>query len=183
MALTKGTTTFITPYAQAGVGKSGTILSIPYTSSSAIRKGDVLVLTSGLAVSSDAAQTDGTILGIALEARASAASMDYTNQVPVALALPGALFEGSLCGGAATDYTSNAAAAIVATTQDTVLGTDSYTGYILLNQADTTGGQCRLIQYSPNQMGGKNFTAFGNTTIVNPRVIFCFRSSAFQPLA
>lgn len=181
MALTKGTTTYLQPYGQSGVGKSGTILSFPAKSSDAIRKGDIVVLASGVADPVDAAQADGAILGVALNAKASG-TYDYTDQVLVACALPGALFEGSLTGGAATDYTANAAAAMTATTHDTILGTDSYTGYLLIDQTDTAGGQLRLLLYSPTQMGGKTFTVFGNTNVVNPRVIFCFRTSAFQPL-
>ena len=183
MALTVGSTAPIAPYSMGnGNGMSPNILSIPYTSSSAIRKGDILILTSGLAISDDDAQADGVILGVAMEAKASAASMVFKDQVLVAAALPGQVFAGSFAGGAATDYTANAANAITATTHDTVLGTDSYTGYILVNQADTTGGQCRVFQYANEQMQGKIFS-FAGTNIVNPRVMFTFRTSAFQPIA
>lgn len=180
MALTRGTVQPFAPYSPGGTSQSGTILSLP-VNADAFRKGDVVVIASGLADPVDATQSDGVIVGVALEAKAANASATFQDQVLVAAALPGALFTGHLISSAGTDYTSNAAAAITPTVLDTVLNTDTYAAFICIDQG-STGGQIRPIQYDNTQVGGKAFSAFGNTNIINPRVIFCFRSSVFQPL-
>jgi hypothetical protein len=142
-----------------------------------------MVLASGLATVDVDAQADGAILGVAVEAVAGDATVDFEDQVLLAAALPGALFYGSMITAAATNYTANAAADITATTHDTILGTDAYAAFLHIDEADVAGGgQLRLLTFAKEQMRGLNFTAFGNTVIVNPRVLFCFRTSAFQPL-
>lgn len=197
MALTVGTVAPFAPSSGVGGGtrSSGQIMSFPYTSSSAIRVGDVVVLTSGLAVTGGDAGgiTDGTILGIALEAKASAAGMLYKDQVLVSLATPGATFTGNLVGGAATDQTTVTAAIIVSNTgantaqYDTIVGSDSYALFQLINVADTTGGICRTLRYTPTQKnittGGITPMVFSSASIVNPRVEFAFRGTIFQPVA
>lgn len=189
MALTSGTTTPIVPAPFGGGGNAQTahVMAISCKASEAFRVGDIVVLASGVADAVDTAQSDGVILGVALQAKTAGATVSSTDTVQLALALPGAFFQGSLVGGAATDYTpsatpATAAADIVGTTTDTVLGTDAYSAFILINQADTTGGQIRLIRFSPNQMRGQTF-ALGSQAILNPRVDFVFRCSVFQPIA
>lgn len=182
MALTQGTTAPIIPYGgRGGTSQAATVLSVPYTSSNAIKKGDILVLTSGLAISGNNNQSDATVLGVAMEAKASTAGLVFKDQVLIAAALPGALFSGSFVGGAATDYTANTVTHINGR-HDSVLGTDAYSAFILVDQSTTATGQLNVFQFANEQLNGNTFT-FSGTTIKNPRVIFSFRSSIFQPLA
>lgn len=189
MALTQGTTAPIcpAPFNMGGSAQTAHVMAIPCKASETYRIGDIVVLASGVADAVDAAQTDGTILGVAIQAKTAGGTVSSTDTVQLALATPGTFFQGSLVGGAATDLTpsatpATAAALALATTTDTVLGTDAYSAFLLIDQTDTSGGQIRMIRISPNQMRGQTFT-LGSQVIKNPRMDFVFRCSAFQPLA
>lgn len=187
MALTRGTTAPIAPASGTGGGTrmSPCIMEFPCKASEAYRVGDIVVLASGAADAVDAGQADGAILGVALQAKTAPATAVFSNRIQIACAIPGAMFTGSFITGAATDFTANTAASIGTTgavAYDTVLGTDAYTGYLMIDSADTTGGQCRVIRYSLAQFNGATF-AYASTTIINPRVDFCFRSSVFLALS
>lgn len=184
MALTRGTTAPLAPASgsSGGTRQSACIMEFPCKASEAYRVGDVVVLATGAADAVDTAQTDGAILGVALQAKTAPATAVFSNRIQLACALPGAMFSGSFTAGAATDFTANTAASIGTTgavAYITVLGTDTYSAFLLIDSATTTNGQCRVLRYSLGQFNGATF-AYASTTIINPRVDFCFRSSAFQ---
>lgn len=183
MATTKGTVGPIVPYGHGVSGSGSPILSLPVASTQTVRVGDILTLAAGVCTRTDLNHSDGTIVGVAIQPKASVASADYGDQVLLSPALPGAMFIGSMVTTAATDYTANTAAIIApGTAMNTVLCTDAYAPYIVVNATPATG-QIRMLGYAAEQMGGKNFGIFGSTTVINPRVLFAFRCSVFQPIA
>jgi len=202
MALTKGTTWPIAPTAlSSGGNRQGPcLMTFPVLASETYKPGGIVVLASGLADSVDAGQSDGVVLGVcmpkglafqttdALHTQQSpGATVDFPDKVLVALALPGAFFAGNVTIGAATNYTANTATIIGTAQMDSILGTDAWTGYLLINSSITNAGQIRLIRYNEQQVNKTtgspiSFPSFGNTDIVNPRVDFVFRCSAFQPI-
>lgn len=185
MAFTVGTVIPIAPasLSTGGMRQSACIMGFPVLAAQAYRIGDIVSLVGGLADAIDAAQGDGTILGVTMAAKPAIAAPLFSDQILLACALPGAMFAGSLGTGAATDFVANTAASIgtgAVIGYDTILGTDAYSLFLHIDQADVTGGQCRPIRYSDAQLRGQTFV-FASTTIINPRVDFCFRSSVFQP--
>lgn len=190
MALTRDTTAPIVPTVVTGAGGvSKTSMIVPFVckANEVFLIGDVVVLASGVADAVDAAQTDGTILGVAVQAKTAGAAVSSSDTVNIALALPGASFSGSMTGAAGTaDHTPNATAATEAAfckaSVDTVRSLDAYNGYLVLDGADVTGGQCQVFRFSDQQMRGQKFV-LGQTTPLNPRVDFVFRCSFFQVIA
>jgi hypothetical protein len=194
MALTRDTTAPITPSALTDNGAAKTGLTLPFvcTASEAYRIGDIVVMATGAADAVDTAQVDGVILGVAVQAKTAGAAVASSDTVLIACAIPGTAFSGSLVGGAATDHTPSATAAtaqgVIQALYDTVLGTDAYSAFILINVADTTGGgvsniaQIRPLRYSDQQLRGQKFV-LGVQTLLNPRVDFVFRTSYFQVIA
>jgi hypothetical protein len=194
MALTRDTTAPIIPTDLTSGGSSKTACTLPFVckASEAYRIGDIVVLASGAADAVDTAQADGVIIGVAVQAKTAGAAVASSDTVFIACALPGASFTGSLVGGAATDHTPSATTAtaqgVIQGIYDTVLGTDAYSAFILINQADTTGGgvgsiaQIIPIRYSDQQLRGQKFV-LGVQTLLNPRVDFVFRTSYFQVIA
>lgn len=180
MAITAGTVMPIVPYNIASGAGSSPMMSFPITSAKPITAGDVIIMTSGKALDDNDAQAASTIIGIAAEAKASVASAGDNDQLLVFPAFGGTLFIGNFVGGAGTDYSTNAYTDITpATLYDTV----ELTTYVFaaINQADPTGGQCKVVQYAREQMGGKPFVGVGNTPLtINPRVVFKFASTIFQ---
>ena len=69
MAITAGTTSQIIPSVATGGGtaQSATIVFFSCKASEAFRVGDIVVMASGVADAVDAAQTDSTILGVAMQ--------------------------------------------------------------------------------------------------------------------
>lgn len=188
MALTVATTSPIAPASFGGGGGKQTacIMEFACKASEAFAVGDIAVLASGVADNVASDQADGAILGVCLQAKTAGGTVLFTDRIQIAAALPGAMFSGNFVGAAGTaDYTANAATGIGTTgavAYDTVAGSVAPETWLLIDSADTTAGNCRVLRYSDNQRNGKTFI-FGGTVIVNPRVDFCFASSAFQPLA
>jgi hypothetical protein len=188
MALTRDTTQPIVPSAlgMGGMVQSAHVMDFVCKASEVYRIGDIVVLASGLADAVDAAQADGAILGVALQAKTAGSSVSSNDVVKLACAFPGACFTGSMTAGAATDHTPSATAAteqaFCKSSVDTVLGTDSYTGYLLLDGTDVVGGQCQVFRFSKSQLRGQTFT-LGSTLPLNPRVDFVFRCSYWQVIA
>jgi len=183
MATTAGTLAPIVPCSvgKGGSGQSGTIATI-WVNADVFRTGDIVVLASGLGARVNNGHSDAVIVGVAVEPKATATTA--TSKLTVALALPGALFTGSLIASAGTDLTTSAtaataAASISAAANDTVLNTDAYAPFICVDEGSGSG-QIRCIRFSDAQIGGKSMVL--GVAFVNPRVDFCFRSSAFQPL-
>lgn len=186
MALTRDTTAPITPTAMTGAGsasKTGTTIPFICLANETFRVGDVVIINAGRADAADTAQTDDRILGVAVQAKTAGATTASSDTVLIACALPGESFSGSMTAGAATDHTPSATpateAAFLAATVDTVLGTDAYTGYLLVNGADTTDGQLAVYRFSDQQLRGQKFV-LGVQTPLNPRVDFVFRNSFFS---
>ena len=209
MAFTKGT---VFPFAPSAAGMSGRestcgVMDFPSKASDAYRPGDIVVLANGITTAStslaNANQTAGTILGIAApkglafqttdalhNTQTMPASVTFADQLKVYLALPGQLFNGNLCTGAATDYTTNAAADVTAGTSryDTILGTDAYSLFLHIDQADaTTTSGVSVIKFVDTQVdkttGSPTAFGFGATNIVNPRVYFTFPVTVWTQLA
>jgi len=186
MALTRDTTAPITPSALTDNGAAKTGLTLPFVckASEAYRIGDIVVMASGLADAVDAAQTDATILGVAVQAKTAGAAVASSDTVLIACALPGTAFTGSMTGAAGTaDHTPNATTAteqaFCKASVDTVLSLDAYNGYIVLDGADVTGGQCQVFRFSDQQLRGQKMV-LGAVLPLNPRVDFTFRTSFFQ---
>lgn len=185
MALTVDTTAPIVPMASAtSGGMTCTLAEIVCKASEVYRVGDIVVMASGLADRVDAAHADDVILGVCVQAKTAGSAVSSDDTIKLALAFPGQIFTGSMVGGAATNHTPNATAATEAAfligTRETVLGTDSYSAFVMLNSAVATG-QCAVFRYSQSQMRGQTFK-LGQTTPVNPRVDFTFRNSFFHQL-
>jgi len=210
MALTKQT---VFPFAPSSVGTGGKdstclTMDFPAKASDAYRPGDIVVLANGITTASatlaDANQTAGTILGIAApkglafqttdvlhNTQTMPASVTFADQLKVYLALPGQMFTGNLCTGAATDYTANAAADMTAGTggrKDTILGTDAWSLFLHIDNADaTTTSGLSLIKFCDTQVnyatGSPIKFDFGSTDIKNPRVFFTFPVTVWTQLA
>lgn len=180
MAITTGTVMPITPYNLNSGAGSSPVLSFPITSAKPITAGDVIIMTSGKVLDGNTAQSASTIVGIAAEPKASVATAGDNDQLLVFPAYGGTLFIGNFVGGAGTDYSTNAYTDIApATLYDTVELTVG--AFAAVNFADTTGGQCKVVQYAREQMGGLPFKGVGTTPLtINPRVIFKFASTIFQ---
>jgi hypothetical protein len=86
MALTRDTTAPITPSALTDNGAAKTGLTLPFVckASEAYRIGDIVVMASGLADAVDAAQTDATILGVAVQAKTAGAAVASSDTVLIA---------------------------------------------------------------------------------------------------
>ena len=183
MALTVGS---VAPIVPCPIGKGGTaqsgVLADFWCNADVFRVGDIAVLASGLAARVNNGHSDAVIIGVAAMPKATATTA--TSKVMLALALPGALFTGSLIGTTATDISmsataATAAASLSAAANDTVLNTDTYAPFICIDEG-SSNGQIRCVRFSDAQMRGVSYVL--GATMVNPRVDFVFRSSAYQPL-
>jgi len=183
MATTVGTLAPIVPCAigKGGTATSGVLATFP-ANADVFRLGDIAVLASGLADRVDNGHSDAVIVGVTVEPKATATTA--TSYITLALALPGAIFTGSLIASAGTDFTTSAtpataAASMSAAANDTVLNTDTYAPFICIDEGSASG-QIRCVRFSNAQLGGRTFSL--SVAYVNPRVDFVFRCSAFQPL-
>ncbi len=175
MAITVGTTDRIRPYSAFGGKAPGVQVPMLMANSEVITIGDIIAYSTGKVVDTNTAIGD-IVVGIAMENKTAAASAGVTDLINVALALPGAVFMGSMVGGAATDKTGftmgtdNGAATNFDTVELTV------EGYPAINAADSTGGACLVIGPAIQQFRG---LALNLSTTVNPRVYFTFMNTFF----
>jgi len=90
----------IRPARRQGLNTTPTI-RFPKATATAINKGDVVVLASGLAVADNTDPTAGAVIGVADETVTAAQARAYIHVIP---ALPHIVFEGNMIGTwAATD--------------------------------------------------------------------------------
>ena len=179
MATTAGTTGGFKPYSSHGSGgQSGhSIVDMPITSGQTVAEGDVLIMATGKVTVDNAAAA--LIVGVAVEAAAVSTGLD-TDKVAVALALPGALFIGTLTGA---DEDTNEAAPTYGDITQGAAGKDieeHANGHPVIINDSTTDDVIYLVAFANEQFKGANYV---NTTTVNPRVIFQFNpgETIFEP--
>lgn len=180
MATLAGTTAGFKPYSSHGSGgQSGhSIVDMPVASGQTIAEGDVVTMSGGVvSTENDAAVL---IVGVATQTMTVASTGLDSDKVPVALALPGALFSGTFATAAATDITDPAFADITqaAAGKDIAEHAD---GHPIIIDA-TTNDVCYLIAFANEQFKGVDFVS-GSGGTTNPRVIFQFNTgeTIFEP--
>lgn len=180
MATTAGTTAGFAPYSSRGSGgQSGhSIVDMPVTSGQTVAEGDVVVMATGKVTPDNAAAA--LIVGVATQTMAAASTGLDSDKVPVALALPGSLFIGTLTG--ADEDTDESAPTYGDITQGAA-GKDieeHADGHPVIVNDSTTDDVIYLVAFANEQFKGVNYS---NTVTVNPRVIFQFNAgeTIFEP--
>lgn len=178
MATTAGTVAGFVPYSSRGSGgQSGhSIVDMPITSGQTVTEGDVLIIASGkVTVKNDALIN---IVGVATQSAPTSTDLD-SDKVPVALALPGSLFIGTLVKAVATDETAPTYADLTQGSAGKDIEEHADGHPVIMNDS-TTDDVVYLIAFANEQFKGKDFE---DTVTVNPRVIFQFNlgETIFEP--
>lgn len=184
---------FVQPIKPWVFGLATNGVPIPTKAAQAWLPGDLVCIDTGTGLAEVAiAAAPGSVaaqavIGVCLEQKAAIAAPTLSDTIMVAPCVPGAIFEGSMVAGVATDYTyasgdllntliyhfdiCTAAAPLRAMPVLTTAGAIN-TGIPL-----TARIMAKVIAISPNQSGGQSATT---ASIKNPRVLFSFINTPFN---
>jgi len=186
MALTAGT---VAPLAPRQIGRGlavgADIMALPVGNAQTVKAGDIIVQSSGKMAVDNTVPGATNIIGIAVNGKASIASAGDSDLIEIALALPGAIFVGSLVG---TDKDTDLTAPGYTTAHlyagdASAFDLDVPTGgtFAVIISGATAADNAVVCGYAREQLRGANFVS-GSGGTVNPRVYFFFQTSLWHNL-